>query len=168
MQLQPYVAQVQAQLLAAAALGDQQTRTVAVALSAAAEPAIRLALLGASSAAADEITAALLDAPGAPAVSVRIDGDEVRVEVRSGQPAPEPEPVRASADEDNSARISLRLPEGLKGRVEEAARAEGISTNAWILRALDASLAAGWSGPRPGTGRPGPQGGHRITGWING
>lgn len=169
MQLQTYVTQVQVQLAAAAALGDQHTRTVADALSAAAEPAVRLALLGAASAVADEVTAALLDAPGAPAVAVRVDGDDLRVEVRAGEPVAEPEPVRPSPDEDNSARISLRLPEGLKGRVEETARAEGISTNAWILRALEGSISGGWSGPRPGTGRPGPaHGGHRITGWVNG
>ena len=122
MQLHPYVTQVQVQLTAAAALGDEQTRAVAGALSAAAEPAIRLALLGAASAAADEITAALLDSPGAPAVAVRIDGDELRIEVRPGEPA-EPEPARPTAEEDNSARISLRLSEALKGRVEDAARA---------------------------------------------
>lgn len=168
MQLHPYITQVQAQLVAAAALGDQQTRTVADALSTAAEPAIRLALLCAASAVADEVTAALLDAPGAPAVAVRVDGDDLRVEVRAGEAAPEPEPARPSAEEDNSARISLRLPEGLKSRVEEAARTEGISTNTWILRALEGSLSGGWPGLRTGTGRPGAHGGHRITGWVNG
>lgn len=169
MQLHPYVTQVQAQLVAAAALGDEPAKTIAAALSTAAEPAIRLALLAAASAVGDEITAALLDAPGAPAVSVRVDGDDLRVEVRAGEPAPEPEPARPSAEEDNSARISLRLSEGLKSRVEEAARAEGISTNAWILRALEGSLSGCWPGPRPGTGRPGAaHGGRRITGWVNG
>ncbi len=47
-----------------------------------AAPAVRLALLGAVSAAANGITAALLDSPGAPAVAVRIDGADLRVEVR--------------------------------------------------------------------------------------
>lgn len=165
MQLQPYVAQVQAQLAAAAALGDGQTRAVAEALSTAAEPAIRLALLGATSAAADEITAALLDSPGAPAVAVRVDGDELRVDVRVGELAPEPEPARTPTDEENSSRISLRLPEGLKGRVEAAARAEGVSTNSWILRALEGSLTGGG---HPGTGRSAAYGSHRVTGWVNG
>lgn len=176
MQLQPYITQVQVQFAAAAALGDQQTRTVADALSAAAEPAIRLALLGAASAAADEITAALLDSPGAPAVAVRIDGDELRVEVRLAEPAPEPEAAWPRAEEENSARISLRLPEALKGRVETSARTEGISTNAWILRALEGAVAgpAGFAAPGPGPAgfgvpRPGvAHGRHRITGWVNG
>ena len=139
---------------------------MADALSAAAEPAIRLALLGATSAPSDEITAALLDSPGAPAVAVRIDGDELRVEVRAGEPAAEPEPARPAPEEDNSARISLRLSEALKSRVEDAARTDGASVNAWILRALEHSLAGhgmhgGWHGASNVHGK-------RITGWVNG
>lgn len=169
MQLHPYVTDVQAQLAAAAALGDEHTRTVASALSTAAEPAIRLALVNATSAAADEITAALLDSPGAPTVSVRIDGDELRIEVRPGdQATPGPEPARPAPEEDNNARISLRLSEALKGRVEDAARVDGTSVNAWILRALEHALAA-----PPGTrGGPWHSGHHlhgkRVTGWVNG
>lgn len=166
MQLHSYVAQVQAQLAAAAALGDEQTRAVATALSATAEPAIRLALLDAASAVADEITAALLDSPGAPTVTVRIDGDELRVEVRPGEPVTEPEPARSTPDEDNNARISLRLSEGLKSRVEDAARLDGTSVNAWILRSLEHSLAG--PGPRGGPWHGTHLHGRRITGWVNG
>ena len=83
MQLSPYVAQIQTQLVAAAALGDERTRQTAEALAATAEPALRLAVLAAVSAAADDITAALLDSPGSPSVAVRIDGDELRVDVRT-------------------------------------------------------------------------------------
>ena len=38
--------------------------------------------------------------------------------------------------DDLSARITLRLPEGLKTGIEVAAAREGVSTNAWIVRAL--------------------------------
>ena len=38
--------------------------------------------------------------------------------------------------DDLSARITLRLPEALKAQVEAAASREGVSTNAWIVRAL--------------------------------
>src|SRR6478609_2013303 len=38
--------------------------------------------------------------------------------------------------EELSARISLRLPESLKTAVEKASDAEGISTNAWLIRAI--------------------------------
>ena len=157
MHLLPYTTSVRSQLTAAAALGDESTRAIADALAAAAEPAVRLAVLEAVSAAADEITEALLDAPGAPAVAVRIDHDELRVEVRhtaAADPAPPPPP----ADEgDNDARISLRLPESLKSQIEAAAKAEGVSVNTWLVRAAGSGLSPGRR-----------QGAHRITGWING
>ena len=38
--------------------------------------------------------------------------------------------------EELSARISLRLPESLKLAVEKAADREGVSTNAWLVRAI--------------------------------
>jgi hypothetical protein len=180
MQVEPYVAQVQTQLAAASALGDDSTRAVAQALAAAAEPAVRLALLGAVSAAANEITAALLDSPGSPAVSVRIEGDEVQVDVRHSSPAdfrgdagddpgdpdgnsPDTNSPDTNNPDTNNARISLRLPEGLKGEIEAAARGRGVSVNTWILRAVSGALAGSrgfskWQGTAP----------RRITGWING
>jgi len=177
MELQTYVAQVQEQLAAAAALGDEQTKAVATALARAAEPAMRLAILAALSAAGDEITAALLDAPGAPSVSVRLDADEVRVDVSSaaGDAVASPR----TDEGDATARISLRLSEALKSEVEAAANREGVSVNTWLVRAASAALSHGWggwgvswSGPGGGPGHGGRRGGgggaHRVTGWING
>jgi len=167
MQVQPYVSQVQSQLSAAAALGDDTTRATASALAAAAEPAVRLAVLGAVSSAADEITSALLDSPGAPAVSVRIDRDDLRIEVHVCE-AVEPvvdDPAAGPDEADPTARISLRLSDALKGQIEAAARADAVSVNGWILRA--ASLAL--SGAARGRGRSaGTAAGHRVTGWFNG
>ncbi|MBA3744794.1 toxin-antitoxin system HicB family antitoxin [Sporichthya sp.] len=118
-----------------------------------------MAVLEAVSAAADEITEQLLDAPGSPAVAVRLDHDELRVEVRL---APMAEPPPTPSDEgENDARISLRLPESLKGQIETAARAEGVSVNTWLLRAANSALS-----PTHSYGRR--QSGNRITGWING
>src|SRR4029079_16137531 len=42
--------------------------------------------------------------------------------------------------DDLSARITLRLPEGLKASLEGAAAREAVSTNAWIVRALARAL----------------------------
>ncbi|HUR75752.1 MAG TPA: toxin-antitoxin system HicB family antitoxin [Sporichthya sp.] len=162
MHLLPYTTSVRSQLTAAAALGGESTRTIAEALATAAEPAVRLAVLEAVSAAADEITEALLDAPGSPAVAVRLDSDELRVEVRL---APAAESAPAPTEEgDNDARISLRLPESLKSSIETAARAEGVSVNTWLLRAANSALSPiQLSFGRPQGASPG-----RITGWING
>jgi hypothetical protein len=168
MQLSPYVAQIQTSLTAAAALGDEATRHTAEALCTAAEPAARLAVLAAVTAAADEITAALLDSPGSPAVAVRLDGEDLRVEVRLAEPAPEP-PADDPDTADATARISLRLPEGLKTEVEAAAKAASVSVNTWLVRAAGRALAAGRA--RPGFeagGWESRSSGHRITGWING
>jgi hypothetical protein len=169
MQLQPYVGQVQAHLTAAAALGDDRTRQTADALAAAAEPAMRLAVLAAVSAAADEITAALLDTADAPSVSVRLDGDDLRVEVRTAEAAPEP-PAAGVEDTDASARISLRLAESLKADIENAARTDSVSVNTWLVRAAARALQSA-RGPRPAwDGRGNENRGnnpHHITGWIN-
>jgi uncharacterized protein (DUF1778 family) len=159
MELEPFTAPVQAQLAAAAALGDERTRQVAGALAHAAQPAIRLAILGALTGLADEVTAALLDVPGAPAVSVRLDSDEVRVEVRSAAPEAPAHPD----DGEASARISLRLSESLKSGVDAAAARDGVSVNPWLVRAASAALG-GWN--TSSTARRGDA--HRITGWING
>ena len=58
-------------------------------------------------------------------------------------------------DEGGTARLTLRMPERLKSRVEEAAGREGISTNAWLVRAF-------WGPDRPPTN----EGGSRVTGFA--
>lgn len=175
MQLSSRVTHVQEQLRAAAALGDERTREIADALADAVSPVLHLALLGAVADAADEITAALLDHAASPVVAVRLDGDEVTVEVRSTEPEqPIEEPRRD--DGDTTARISLRLSDSLKADIDAAADRDGVSVNTWLVRAASAALRGGSSGLSPGgsgadwAGRARPRHGsqHRITGWING
>jgi hypothetical protein len=167
MQLDSYVHEVQAQLVAAGALGDDRVREVAATLAGAASPAIRLALLKALAAAADEVTAALLDSPGAPAVTVRLDADEIRVVVSSSGVVPVA--VRPD-DTDASARISLRLSESLKAEIDAAATQTGVSVNTWLVRAAVASLGAPSSDLQlDATGRNRrAANAHHVTGWING
>lgn len=172
MQLSQHLAQVQAQLRIAAALGDERTQQIATALADAASPAVRLALLGAVGDAADEITAALLDFPSSPAVAVRLDGDEVTVDVRSTEPEPPAEDLRRD-DGEATARISLRLPDSLKAEIDAAAERDGMSVNTWLARAAWAALR-GSTTPTAGApdgsgrGRQRRDNQHRITGWING
>jgi Arc-like DNA binding domain len=170
MQIEPYVSQVQAQIAAAAAIGDDAAKAVAEALSVASGPAVRWAVMGAVSAAADEITAALLDCPGAPSVAIRLDGEELRVDVRpnESEPGDAGEEQAAMADDtDSTARISLRLPEAMKGQMELVARSSGVSVNTWIIQAISKTLAGSGSYRRRGS--PWDSGaGQRLTGWING
>ena len=174
MQLQHHLAQVSDQLAAAAALGDERTKEVAAALGAASSSAVRLALLHAVTEAAGEITAALLDYPGAPAVTVQLDGDELALDVR---PTHTEEAPRADEGEA-TARISLRLTEALKAEIDAAAEAEGISVNTWLVRVaaqatrnpfaggpfVNIASAFGAAAAAKGRGRRGDQ---RVTGWIN-
>jgi uncharacterized protein (DUF1778 family) len=165
MQLDEYVTQVHDHMQAAAALGDERTRDVAATLATAAEPAVRLAVLAALTAAAEEITVALLDSPGSPSVSVRLDGDDVRIEVTAAA-----QPVTVPADDgDATARISLRLSEALKAQVDAAADRDGVSVNTWLVRTAQAAVSRGSGGGGSWSSmQSGHTGSHRVTGWING
>ncbi|HEY7045894.1 MAG TPA: hypothetical protein VH373_01640 [Jatrophihabitantaceae bacterium] len=190
MHVNEYVEQVHDQMRAAAALGDERTQQIAATLAGTAEASVRLALIAAVSAVANEITAALLETNGGPAVTVAVDGDEIRVDIAQGPPEPAADPP---VDEgEATARISLRLSERLKTDIEQAASQDGVSVNTWLVRsagqALARSGAGGWGGGSgwggwggPGWGGPGGWGGnwgggphgrgggtHRVTGWVNG
>jgi len=53
----------------------------------------------------------------------------------------------SDVEDEPVARISLRLPQSVKTRVDEIASAEGISTNAWLIRAVMDALSERSSGP---------------------
>jgi hypothetical protein len=166
MNVRPHVEQVQEQLVTAAALGDEAAQQVAKVLAAAAEPAVRLAILGAVTAAADDVTVALLDVPTAPVVAVRLDGDDVRIDVRGTEQVSPPDETPVDLpDEDATARVSFRLPEALKDQIDAAARRDGVSVNTWLLRAASRAVNgdAGRTNPSAAT-----RGHQRLTGWLNG
>jgi hypothetical protein len=166
MDLTPFVDSLRRDLASAAELGGEQARALAERLTGPLESAIRLALLQALSAAADEITREL--APGS--VEVRLRGREAGFVVTAppaepapgDAPPPGPVPV-AEADDGTLARINFRLPEQLKSRIEDAASREGLSVNAWLVRAATAAVRGGEPG---GPDRRAPRGGQRFTGWV--
>ena len=43
-------------------------------------------------------------------------------------------------DDSGTARITLRLPESLKQRVEERSARQSISVNSWLVRAITAAV----------------------------
>jgi predicted HicB family RNase H-like nuclease len=76
---------------------------------------------------------------------------------------PEAPSVPPVADEEGgTARINFRPPEHLKARIEEAAGREGLSVNAWLVRAVNAVLGTG--GKRPDQRRS--SSGQSFTGWV--
>ncbi|MGJ7442302.1 histidine kinase [Aquipuribacter sp. MA13-6] len=139
MELGRYVDDLQRQLVHAADNGEPETRAVAERLAAGLDAATRLVLLDVLSAAAGEITRDL--APGS--VDLRLRGRDVEFVVT--QPGSEPDlPERPAApvdlDDASTSRTTLRLPDALKAQVDEAAVADGLSVNAWLVRAVAAAL----------------------------
>jgi len=139
MEFGQYVSDLQRQLVDAAENGADDTRAVAERLVAGLEAATRLVLLDALSAAAGEITRDL--APGS--VDVRLRGREVEFVVTQASTEPEADERSAAAvdlDDASTSRTTLRLPDALKARVDEAAAADRLSVNTWLVRAIAAAL----------------------------
>ncbi len=173
MDLTPYVDNLRRELAVAADASGDEARALAERLSAPLESAVRLTLLNVLSAAMGDVTREL--APGS--VDVRLRGLDPEFVV-TAPPAPEPvreereavvAPVVAAApageaDDGTMVRINLRLPAHLKGRAESAAAAEGLSVNAWLVRAVSVSLDGGGRASAPGRGKD--SGGRGFTGWV--
>jgi hypothetical protein len=169
-ELTSYVESLRHELPVAAEAGGEDARVLAERLIAPLDSATRLILLEAMSAAADEITRDL--APGS--VEVRLRGRNPSFVVT---PAPTEEAfddgtetrslasvARREGDEGGTSRINLRLPDYLKLRAEEAADREGLSVNAWLVRAVAAALEPD---DRDGQSRRhSPRGRQSYTGWV--
>jgi len=182
MDLTAYIARLRHQLLVAAEAGGEDARELAERLTAPLDSAARLVLLDALSAAADEITRDL--APGS--VELRLRGGEPSFVVSSPPSeaafddtdnavdgswtaaGPDGGPPDSAAhpdgDEGGTSRINLRLRDSLKRRAEQAADREGLSVNAWLVRAVAAALEPD-TGDRHPRGRS-PRAGQRYTGWV--
>ena len=139
MDLGQYVSDLQRQLVEAAENGAKDTRAVAERLAGGLDAATRLVLLDALSAAAGEITRDL--APGS--VDVRLRGREVEFVVTQSIGDADGDDLPASnldLDDASTSRTTLRLPDAVKARVDEAAAADGVSVNTWLVRAIAAAL----------------------------
>jgi hypothetical protein len=132
MQLETHVEALRAELASLASIGDEHVAAAAERLSQALGSTVGLRLLEVLSEAALEVNAQL----PAGHVEVRLAGREpslVYVEHEEAPPAP-------AAEDGLTARITLRLPDSLKGSLEEAASREGVSLNTWIVKALARGL----------------------------
>jgi hypothetical protein len=162
MELSPYVEGLRRELGSLTSFASDDVVQLAGRLAEALESSVRLTLLEALSAAAAEITTRLDDT----VVDVRLNAGEPEFVVTAvpqpGDHAAEPAP-EATADDAGTARVTLRLSEALKARVEAQATAEGLSVNSWLahaaVRALEATGSTGGQRSRPGIGQ-------RITGYA--
>jgi predicted DNA binding CopG/RHH family protein len=127
MDLTPYLEAVRTDLEAVSG-SDEATLAVAERLARALEPSLQLRLLDALGQAAQELSEQLPSAR----VDVRLSGRDVQLVVAFDEAPAE----AATEEEGGTARITLRLPESAKTRVEQHADREGISTNSWLVRAV--------------------------------
>lgn len=176
MDLRLYIDNLQRQLAAAAGAGGEEASALAERLIAPLDAAIRLTLLDVLAVAAEEITCAL--APGSVEVRLRghdpefvvtpppvdVDGPPYDGETNVGPVTGAGAPASSEGDDNTMARINLRLPDHLKTRIEDAAGGEGLSVNAWLVRASSAALERTDPGPR--AERRAPRGAQRYRGWA--
>ena len=171
MDLRPYIDNIHSQLAVAAEAGGDEARALAERLVAPLDAAIRLTLQDVLAAAAEEITCEL--APGSVELRLRgrdpefvvtpppvdLSADDLSEDDRSREPTGSVE-----GDERAMSRINLRMPDQLKGRIEQAAGTEGLSVNSWLVRAATAALER----TDPGRRREprSPHGAQRYTGWA--
>jgi hypothetical protein len=180
MDLGLYVENIHRQLEVAAEAGGDEARALAERLVAPLDAAVRLTLQDVLAAAAEEITTEL--APGS--VELRLRGRDPEFVVTPPPVDPSVEDLgegddttprgwsaagvgphaSTEGDEGTMSRINLRLPEHLKARIEHAAADEGLSVNAWLVRAAAAALERR-DAPRRRERRA-PQGAQRYTGWA--
>ena len=136
---------LQEDLQGLAELGDERSAQVARRLGEALGSNLRLKLFDLLSQAAVELNSKLPFGH----IEVRLAGQEPELVFVDS-------PAESAGSEELSARISLRLPESLKTAVEKAADREGISTNAWLVRAI----------ARAAESRPVHVSGKRLSGYA--
>jgi hypothetical protein len=173
--LDQYVDRIHQDLMVAAQAGGDDARALAERLTAPLESAVRLTILAALSSAASEITREL--APGSVDVRLRgLDPEFVVTPTAPSEPHDEAHneslgrPILAApsgsgeVEEGGTARMTLRLPEQFKLRIEEAAGREALPVNTWLVRTLATALEPLDSSRRRRAGSSG--GKQHYTGWV--
>ena len=149
MQIDGVIQALREDLVRVAALGDESTSRAADLLSVAIEASLGRRIQDVLAEAALELNDQLETSH----VELRVAGHDLQlVLVREDGTVPE------QADEAFSARITLRLPESLKQRVESAAAREGASVNTWLVQALQRAVE-----PRRPSSASGSR--NRLTGY---
>jgi uncharacterized protein (DUF1778 family) len=147
MRITPYIEAVRDDLLAVASVGQREGEELIGRLASALESSLRLRLLEAVTEAAQELSTHIQSGH----VEVRLAGSDPTLAFveEAAEPA-------APVGDDLSARITLRLPESLKSRLDAAASAEGVSVNTWLVQAISRSVES----------RPPRTPGRRLSGYA--
>jgi hypothetical protein len=158
MDITGYVDRLRADLVATAATGGEAIVDAAERLATTLDASVRMVLLEALSDAAAEISAELETG----AVEVRLKGRDPQFVVTPPTAAPPPDPSEVAdgggdADDGVTVRITLRIPESLKQRAEDAAGRSRQSLNTWLVEAARAATREPTREWRVG---------QRLTGWV--
>lgn len=134
MHLEGLLAQIEGSVRSQVALagGDPGVEAAANAMMGALRPALQQAAFSLAEQAALEVDA-------------QLTGHKVEVVLSEGEPTlkvTETEtPTSTGADEDMSARITVRIPESIKALVEDAADGTGASVNQFVVDALSRKVS---------------------------
>ena len=162
MELSEYIEALHSELASITRVAGDEAARAADMVAQALDPSVRLTLLEVLSAAAAEITARL----DGTVVEVRLTGGNPSFVVQATAPdvpADQGQPVSGEGDDAGLARMTLRLPQNLKEKVEAAATADGVSVNTWLANAARQALdGTGGGQARHTRHRPG----QRITGFA--
>ena len=131
MKMSQVVDGLRSDVVAVGELGDDTVAEVAERIADVLGRSVPGRILDVLSDAAAELTATLPDGR----VDVRVAGDDVDLTYVEDEPGPAAAPT--GDGDEQSARISLRLGEGLKARLEAGAAAEGVSVNTFIVHVLE-------------------------------
>jgi hypothetical protein len=153
MHIDGYVQAVREDLARVAAIGDESTVRAGELLAVALEAALARRMQEALAEAALELSTQLPQGR----VEVRIAGGDPELVYTDDAPAASSPAPAAPPEEGSDARITLRLSERLKGRLENAAGSAGVSVNTWLVQTVTRALEP--SSPR------GPSGRHRLSGY---
>jgi hypothetical protein len=126
-------------------LGDETVAQVADRIATLLSRSVPAVLLDLLSQAAAELSSELPDCR----VEVRVSGDDV--DLAYVAEAPVMAGAAGEPEGELTARITLRLSEGLKLRVEQAAATDSLSVNSFIIRTLDRSTTQSARSSRVGT-----------------
>jgi hypothetical protein len=133
---------IRADVAAVGELGDDTVAAVAERIGAVLARSLPGRLLDLLSGVAADVSTELPEGR----LEVRVRGDDVDLVYVADEHGGATE-----AEGDLSARITLRLAEGLKTRVEDGASRESLSVNSYIVRALERSTSQRPRGGRGGT-----------------
>jgi hypothetical protein len=142
MQMSLAVDAIRADVAAVGELGDDTVAAVAERIGAVLARSLPGRLLDLLSGVAADVSTELPEGR----LEVRVRGDDVDLVYVADEHGGATE-----AEGDLSARITLRLAEGLKTRVEDGASRESLSVNSYIVRALERSTSQRPRGGRGGT-----------------